>query len=196
MPVKCTLRCGVVAARVVAPALLAALALLAFAPFPGIAAEPPAPQPSADANRSGVREMSTASLRKSTPVLVVDRIEPALEFWRRVGVEKVVDVPEGEGADARLGFAILAGHGIEVMYQTATSVAADLVASASERGAFASGPQQGYLFVEVASIEAIGRALEGERLLMPFRTTAYGAKELVYSDRAGNVVVFAEMSAG
>ena len=82
----------------------------------------------------------TEVLRKSTPVLMVERIEPVLEFWQRVGVAKVMDVPEGEGTAARLGFAILAGSGIEVMYQTATSVAADLVASASDRDAFRTAP--------------------------------------------------------
>ena len=135
----------------------------------------------------------TDVLRKSTPVLMVDRIEPVLAFWQRVGVEKVMDVPEGEGAAARLGFAILAGPGIEVMYQTATSVQTDLVASASARDAFRTEPQQAFLFVEVASIRELERLMHGERLVVPYRETFYGAKELAYDDRAGNVVIFAEM---
>lgn len=137
----------------------------------------------------------TDVLRKSTPVLMVERIEPVLEFWKRVGVDKVMDVPEGEGTAARLGFAILAGPGVEVMYQTATSVQADLVASASVRDAFRAEPQQAYLFVEVASIRDLERRMEGERLVMPYRETFYGAKELAYDDRAGNIVIFAEMPA-
>jgi hypothetical protein len=138
---------------------------------------------------------TNAPIRKATPVLVVDRIEPVLEFWRRVGVEKVMDVPEGEGTAARLGFAILAGPGVELMYQTATSVAADLVAAASEPAFFRRGPQQAALFVEVADLADVERRMTGERLVIPFRTTFYGAKELGYDDRAGNVVVFAEMPA-
>lgn len=137
----------------------------------------------------------TDVLRKSTPVLMVERIEPVLEFWKRVGVDKVMDVPEGEGTAARLGFAILAGPGVEVMYQTATSVQADLVESASVRDAFRAEPQQAYLFVEVASIRDLERRMEGERLVMPYRETFYGAKELAYDDRAGNIVIFAEMPA-
>jgi hypothetical protein len=97
----------------------------------------------------------TDLLRKSTPVLIVERIEPVLEFWQRVGVMKVMDVPEGEGGAARLGFAILAGAGIRELEQR----------------------------------------MQGERLLMPYRETFYGAKELAYDDRAGNVVIFAEMPA-
>lgn len=140
--------------------------------------------------------MTTAPLlKKSTPVVVVERIEPALPFWRKLGLAAVVEVPEEGAAPPRLGFAILAGEGIEVMYQTATSVQADLAASASDRAAFRTAPQQAYLFVEVPSLAAVERALAGEKLVMPFRTTFSGAKELAYDDRAGNIVVFAEMPA-
>lgn len=135
--------------------------------------------------------MPTATLSKCTPVLVVDRIEPALAFWAKLGVEKTMEVPEGD----RLGFAILAGQGIELMYQTATSVAGDLLAAASDRAAFRSGAQQTTLFVEVPDLARIERCLAGERLVMPLRTTFYGAKELGYLDGAGHVVVFAEMAA-
>jgi uncharacterized glyoxalase superfamily protein PhnB len=134
--------------------------------------------------------MPTPVLKKSTPVLVVERLEPALEFWRKLGVEKVMDVPEGD----HLGFVILAGPGIEVMYQTASSVAGDVVAAASDRAAFRSGPQQTFLFIEVGNNREVEQALTGEQLVLPFRTTFYGAKELGYLDRAGNVVVFAEMA--
>ncbi len=141
--------------------------------------------------------MHAPLVKKLTAVAVVDRIEPVLEFWKRVGVEKVMDVPEGEGADARLGFAIFAGPGVELMYQTSSSVQADLTASAapSYRAAFRTTPQQAYLFVEVASIADVEKALAGEKLVMPYRETFYGAKELGYDDRAGNIVIFAEMTA-
>lgn len=142
--------------------------------------------------------MNAPLVKKATAVVVVDRIEPVIEFWRRVGVEKVMDVPEGEGADARLGFAIFAGPGIEVMYQTSSSVQADLVASAapSYRAAFRTSPQQAYLFVEVGSIAELEKKMAGEKLVMPYRETFYGAKELAYDDDAGNIVIFAEMPAG
>lgn len=138
---------------------------------------------------------ATPLLKKSTPVVVVGRIESALPFWRKLGLAAVAEVPEEGATPPRLGFAILAGEGVEVMYQTATSVQADLVASASDRAAFRTTPQQAYLFVEVPSLAAVERALADEKLVMPFRTTFYGAKELAYDDRAGNIVVFAEMPA-
>jgi uncharacterized glyoxalase superfamily protein PhnB len=139
--------------------------------------------------------MNAPLLKKSTPVLVVERIEPVLPFWTKLGLVGNVQVPEEGATPARLGFAILAGDGLEVMYQTLTSVQADLVASAADRGAFRTTPQQTVLFVEVPSLAAVERALAGEKLVMPFRTTFYGAKELAYDDRAGNIVVFAEMPA-
>ena len=137
--------------------------------------------------------MTVSLVKKSTPVLVVERIEPALGFWQRLGVEKVMEVPEGEGEAARIGFAILAGPGVELMYQTADSVRADLAASASDPSGVRDGARQGVLFVEVANLSLVEERLRGERLVMPFRTTFYGAKELGYDDRAGNFVVFAEM---
>lgn len=134
-------------------------------------------------------------ISKSTPVLVVDRIEPALPFWQRLGLAVTVSVPEEGATPPRAGFAILASDGIEIMYQTASSVAADLVASAADRGAFRATPQQAYLFIEVPSLDAAERALHGARLVMPRRTTFYGATELAYEDGAGNIVVLAEMQA-
>ena len=62
------------------------------------------------------------TFKKLSPVLVVERIEPCLPFWQRLGFEKTVEVPY-EGA---LGFAILACDGIEVMYQSVASVKADV----------------------------------------------------------------------
>jgi hypothetical protein len=131
-------------------------------------------------------------LRKATPVLVVDRIEPVLAFWKKLGIEPTAQVPDQEANDGRLGFAILAAEGFDVMYQTAASVRGDLVKSASVKDAFRSGPQQTVLYVEVPKLEDIEQALKGERLIMPHRTTFYGANELGYLDPGGNVIVFSE----
>ena len=131
-------------------------------------------------------------LRKVTPVLIVDRIEPVLAFWKKLGIEPTVQVPDQEASDGRLGFVILAAEGIEVMYQTAASVRADLVKSASLKDAFRAGPQQTVLYVEVAKLADVERALQDERLVMPQRTTFYGAHELGYLDAGGNIIVFSE----
>lgn len=131
-------------------------------------------------------------LRKATPVLVVERIEPVLRFWNKLGVEAVTQVPDGAAGDGRLAFAILAAPGIEIMYQTADSVREDLLKSASDKDAWRAGAQQVTLFVEVGNLDEVERRLQGERLVMPRRTTFYGSVELGYAEPAGNIVVFAQ----
>lgn len=134
----------------------------------------------------------TNALRKATPLLTVDRIEPVVEFWKKVGLAPVVEVPDETASDGRTGFVILAAAGVEIMYQTATSVAADLIKAASSPDAFRAGLQQHTLYVEVSRLADIERELKDERLILPRRSTFYGATEAGYLDPAGNVIVFSE----
>jgi hypothetical protein len=137
--------------------------------------------------------MTTVStLRKATPVLVVDRIEPVVAFWQKLGLKTTVAVPHQAAGEERLGFVILAAEGTEVMYQTSASIRDDLLKSASDKDAFRAAPQQTILFVEVNKLSDIETQLRGERQVMPRRTTFYGTTEIGYADPAGNIVVFAE----
>jgi uncharacterized glyoxalase superfamily protein PhnB len=136
--------------------------------------------------------MAAPTVRKLTPVLVVERIEPVIAFWNQLDIKPTVQVP---AADGHLAFAIFAAEGVELMYQTAVSVREDLVASASDAKAFRPEPQQATLYVEVSKIADVERRLAGERLVMPRRKTFYGATEMAYTDPAGNIVVFAERDA-
>ena len=134
------------------------------------------------------------TLRKATPVLVVDRIEPIIPFWMKLGLTPTTEVPDGAN-EGRLAFVILAAEGIEIMYQTLSSVREDLLKSASVKEAFRPDPQQTTLFVEVSQLSEVESKLSGERLIMPRRTTFYGSTEVAYTDPAGNIVVFAEHNA-
>ena len=60
-------------------------------------------------------------IESATPVLPVDRIEASIEFFSRVGFEKVTEVPEGD----HLGFVILMQGSVQIMYQTRTSILED-----------------------------------------------------------------------
>jgi hypothetical protein len=122
-------------------------------------------------------------VKKLTPVLYVDAIEPCLEFWTQLGFEKTAEVPEGD----KLGFVILVKDGIEVMYQTRASVANDIPAlkDSPTRGSF--------LFLEVDDIDAIDRLFGGNGYVIPRRKTFYGADEVIVREPAGNVVCFAQM---
>lgn len=121
-------------------------------------------------------------MKKLTPVLYVEEIEPVLGFWTdRLGFERTVEVPEGD----RLGFVILARGGVEVMYQTRASVEADVPALADT-------PMRGsLLFIEVEDLDEVARALDGVEHVIPRRTTFYGAEEIIVREPAGNVVTFA-----
>ena len=63
--------------------------------------------------------MQQSTMKKLTPVIMVDAIEPCIPFWERLGFAKTAEVPEGD----RLGFVILVKDSVEVMYQTHESVA-------------------------------------------------------------------------
>lgn len=120
--------------------------------------------------------------KKLTPVLVVDRVEPAVAFWRdRLGFELQFEVPHED----HVGFVSLVQGGVEIMYQTRASVAADLPALA----AAAHGT---VLFIEVDDLDAVERAVEGVEIVSPRRTTFYGMHEIAVREPGGNVVVFAQ----
>ena len=131
-------------------------------------------------------------VRKATAVLIVDRIEPVIPFWRKLGVAATTEVPDGNANDGRLAFVILSAGSVEVMYQTIASIKEDLLKSASVKEAFRTGPQQTTLFVEVSELAEVERQLRDEKLIMPRRTTFYGSTEVGYADPAGNIIVFAE----
>jgi uncharacterized glyoxalase superfamily protein PhnB len=126
-------------------------------------------------------------MKKLTPILVVDAIEPCLPFWtQRLGFTVNAEVPEGD----RLGFVILQRDGVEVMYQTRSGIAADVPSvAASEAGS------RSLLFIEVADVNDVARRLEGVEVVVPMRTTFYGAREIFVRAPCGTVVGFAEFGA-
>lgn len=124
---------------------------------------------------------------KLTPVLMVEAIEPVLDFWvKRLGFTTTTEVPH----DGQLGFVILEKDGIEVMYQTKASVAADIAL-------LASSPMKGtFLFFQVDDLDAVERALKGITPVVPRRKTFYGADELIVREPGGNAVTFAQFAQG
>jgi catechol 2,3-dioxygenase-like lactoylglutathione lyase family enzyme len=129
----------------------------------------------------------TVTFKKLTPILYVESIEPCLPFWtERLGFEVTAEVPEGDA----LGFVMLQKDGVEVMYQTRTSVTNDVPALADTPLAGA------FLFIEVDDIDGVEAAMEGVDVAVPRRTTFYGADELFVREPGGNIVGFAEMAEG
>ena len=130
-----------------------------------------------------MQTMQQSTMKKLTPVIMVDAIEPCVPFWERIGFAKTAEVPEGD----RLGFVILTKDSVEVMYQTHESVAKDaagLVPRAHGHGAA--------LFIEVSDIVSVERALDGIEVVVPRRQTFYGMDEIGVREPGGHVVMFAQ----
>jgi len=128
-----------------------------------------------------------SSMKKLTPVLYVEEIEPVLSFWiDRLGFEQIAEIPEGD----KLGFVILSNGKFEIMYQTRASVQSDVpeLAGAPMGGSF--------LFVEVDDLDRVAEQLEGIDLVVPRRTTFYGADEVIVREPAGNAITFAHFAEG
>jgi uncharacterized glyoxalase superfamily protein PhnB len=148
---------------------LLVLTLFAIAPFGHLNAE---------------EKGKTMTVKKITPILFAEEIEPCLKFWmERLGFEKTIDVPDGN----KLAFAILQKGGVELMYQTYASAEKDV---ASVRPEFRKGPS--FLYVEVENLDEIVAATKGAEVVMPVRTTFYGAKEIGIKDPAGHTITFAQ----
>ncbi len=125
-------------------------------------------------------------MKKLTPVVYVEEIEPVLEFWTKLGFEVITQVPEGD----RLGFVILRSGSVEVMYQTRVSVQNDVPSLADT-------PIGGnLLFIQVDDLDAVEAAVEGAEVTFPRRTTFYGAQEIGVREPGGNAVTFAYFADG
>lgn len=122
--------------------------------------------------------------KKIVPIIATDAIEPCLPFWTdRLGFTIVVTVPHED----RMGFVMLVKDGCEVMYQSRASMDADIP------GASAGSDGHGItLYVDVDDINAVERVVAGLEVVVPRRTTFYGAEEIFVRAPCGTVVGFAQ----
>jgi uncharacterized glyoxalase superfamily protein PhnB len=118
-------------------------------------------------------------MKKLTPILFVEAIEPLLPFWEALGFARTIEVP---------GFVALARDNVEVMLQTLASASAD-VPAAADRGAVGKSS----LYIEVDDIDALESLLPKDApVVMPRRVAPYGSTEIFVRDPAGNVIGFAQ----
>lgn len=128
-------------------------------------------------------------MKKITPIITVDAVEPCLLFWTTLGFDVTAEVPHGDA----LGFAMLARDDLLLMYQSRASIEADLEAAGAPEG-FADelAGSTTLLFVEVESIDDILEQMdEGEEIVVPRRETFYGMDEVFVRAPCGTVVGFA-----
>lgn len=153
----------------------------------GQAATPAARTPAQPEDAMSDQPAARFAMKKATVLLTVDAIEPCVAFWSRFGYELVMSVPE-EGADGeRLGFATLTSGGVELMYQTWTSVEADV--TPIRRPA---KPSPTFVFIEVEGVNELIEELTDDEIVHGPRETFYGMREIVFNDPAGHMFVFAE----
>lgn len=128
-------------------------------------------------------------MKKATPLLTVEAIEPCLPFWtEKLDFEVTVTVPHGDA----IGFAILQKGDVEIMYQSRASIDADLGKSGAPKnlGRELSG-STATLFCEVESLDALIDAVGDTEVLVPRRQTFYGMDEVFVRPPCGTVVGFA-----
>ncbi len=158
-----------------APVLLALLLL----PAPS-APERPSPEPE-------------AVVKKITPLITVEAVEPCLPFWTdALGFELTATVPHGDA----VGFAMLNKGDVELMYQSRASVEADLgpTGAASGHPDLADRMAEGMstLFIEVEALDPVLEALgEDADVVVPRRQTFYGMDEVFVRAPCGTLVGFA-----
>ncbi|MCG6956383.1 MAG: hypothetical protein LJF04_10385 [Gemmatimonadetes bacterium] len=131
-------------------------------------------------------------MKKLTPIMTVEAIEPCLPFWtERLGYEVTATVPHGDA----MGFAMLQKGAVELMYQSRASIVDDLGPVAEAAGhpglveRLAGGTTT--LFIEVDDLDAVAAALEGADVVVPRRQTFYGMDEIFVRAPCGTLVGFA-----
>ena len=127
------------------------------------------------------------TVKKITPVMFAEDIGPCVKFWvDRFGFEKVAEVPDGD----KLAFVMLQKGNVELMYQSYASADKDVgpVAQLVRKGPT-------FLYVEVDNLDETITAVKGAEVVIPKRTTFYGATEIGIKDPAGHFVTFAQFGA-
>lgn len=124
-------------------------------------------------------------LKRITPLLVVDAIEPLLPLWRdALGFAVLAQVDEGPV----LGFVLLARDDQHLMLQTRDSLANDVPAVAAHNPGT-------ILYTDVDDLDAAHETMQRATVLVGPRTTFYGAREIFYATPSGPVVALAEHTA-
>ncbi|MBS0196789.1 MAG: hypothetical protein JSR77_08530 [Planctomycetes bacterium] len=129
--------------------------------------------------------MSSPTLTKMTPVVIVDAIEPLLPFYvDGLGFTKVAAV----AYEGTLGFVMLIKDSLELMFQSTASVRADSKDPSVQPGRVC-------LYFDVTSLDEAINAVPGAPIAVPRRATPYGMDEIYVRDPAGNTVGFAQSTA-
>lgn len=135
------------------------------------------------------------AITKLTPNLLVDDVLDCVDFWCDViGFDFVLGVAEGtqdpvfERKGRPLGFAMLQSGNAEVMFQSCSSIDADIPGLRPSSGG------DGFtLFIEVDDVDAMyARIGKKVNLVKDLENTFYGMREFHFRDPAGHIVGLAQ----
>ena len=128
-----------------------------------------------------------ARVEHLAPVLVVDAVEPCVQFWvDRLGFSIENQVP---GPDGKLVFASVKSGAVEIMYQTRASVLADMPGVEADLRGHSTA-----LFIVVTNLDDVEKAMAGAPLVKPRHTTFYGSVEMYVKEPGGSTVGFAQFA--
>lgn len=121
------------------------------------------------------------SFNRLSSVLLVDRIEPCLDFWvDRLGFEVRLQV---HGED-HLEFAALGRDDVEILYRTRDSLHEDTPGLVAEDG------HQPWvvIYLEVDDLDELMPRLEGIEVVVPLRETILGTQEVFVREPSGRIL--------
>ena len=124
-------------------------------------------------------------LKKLTPNLMVEDVEQTLSFYRDVlGFQVLTTLPESAPFD----FAIAQRDGVELMFQSRTSLSENVPALTGTR----IGASQTF-YIEVTGIRDLYQQLRDKvEIVVDFHTTFYGTQEFYFRDINGYILSFSE----
>jgi uncharacterized glyoxalase superfamily protein PhnB len=157
--------------RTMRTVLIAGVSLLSLASLASLAATMPVSSP------------QEARLERLTPILVVDSIEPVVPFWEALGFRATIP----NRVDGELTFIAFVKEGYDIHYQTLARVERD-IPGATE---MLTGNTT-LLYLAVDDLDAVIAALGNAEVVIPRRTTPWGADEIYVKEPGGNLIGFAK----
>lgn len=142
-------------------------------------------EPTAPADTIAPAEPLQTTFGRMTPVFLVDRVEPCLDFWvDRLGFDAGLRVVGEDGIE----FVQLSRDDVRLVYRTRSSLGQS---SPEALGAEAHLPWV-ILYLPVSNLDAVLPRLEGIEVVVPLRESDFGVREIYVREPSGRVVALVE----
>lgn len=128
--------------------------------------------------------MEDFELIKAAPTMIVEKVEPSLEFFiERLGFAKAAEVPGDKG----LVFAMLLNGNVEIHLQTRASAGKDMPYFAGGRM-----PSSSFIYIDVEDVVGLFEKLKDCEIILPLEKTFYGATHFFLKEPGGHVLGFSQ----